>query len=185
MTTARQLYSLQELDLSLESITARARETELELSSQLALERIEERLREAQERLQELQVRQRLQKLETEGLRDRSTRLNERLYNGDVTNPRDLESLQQEANNVLGSLELQDAELLELETQVEECQATGGALERELTAVRDAWEGRQKELNDQMGTLTAERESIAAQKIELRFCSRAPGASRLARRCGQ
>ncbi|MEK7814462.1 MAG: hypothetical protein AAB291_00945, partial [Chloroflexota bacterium] len=167
MTTTKQLYSLQELDLAMDIVSSQKAEVERELGAGMALDQMEAALQSERERLQEVDSLHRLQQLEAGSLRDRSAQLEQQLYSGALTNPRDLEPLEQEASNVRQQVEQRDLELLELSVQVEECRDRCAALEKEYADTQAAWERRQGELSEQLRRLVAERESIAGRRAQL------------------
>ena len=167
MTTAKQLLSLQELDLALDRIQGDTDKAELELSSGIGVDQVESQLQEETERLQEAQTQHRIQQLETESQRERSARLDEQLYGGNVTNPRDLETLQQEASNVRTFLEQQDAKLSELTTTAEESQNRMDELNKELAASKAAWKKRHTQLQAEIDRWASERETIADDRENL------------------
>ena len=68
MMTARQLYSLQELDLALDLIESQKSEAEQELAAGVGLDEVESAIEAEQQRLQEVDRQHRLQKLEADGL---------------------------------------------------------------------------------------------------------------------
>ena len=167
MTTIKQLYSLQELDLDLDGVNRRIAEAERELETRLSLGLIEESLEQARSRLQEIQNTHRDLQLETESQRERSSHLDTQLYGGDVANPRDLEALQLEAANVRHQLEQQDVRLLELSLQAEDARNRIAALEQELADTQAAWEARQAELWEQLEELTDRQEALMKDRSTL------------------
>ena len=167
MTTIKQLYSLQELDLDLDGVNRRIAEAERELETRLSLGLIEESLEQARARLQEIQNTHRDLQLETESQRERSSHLDTQLYGGDVANPRDLEALQLEAANVRHQLEQQDVRLLELSLQAEDARNRIAALEQELANTQAAWEARQAELWEQLEELTDRQEALMKDRSTL------------------
>jgi len=167
MTSTRQLYSLQELDLALARVESQKAEAEQEMDMRMAWDVVEAALQAERDQLQELQKAYRLDQLEADSPRQRSAELDAKLYSGAITNPRELESLQQEASNVRAQVERMDAALLELTLKIEESQRKCAALEKQLSDARAAWESRQVELREQLKRLTAEQEKIAAQRAQL------------------
>ena len=167
MTTIKQLYSLQELDLDLDGVNRRIAEAERELETRLSLGLIEESLEQARARLQEIQNTHRDLQLDTESQRERSSHLDTQLYGGDVANPRDLEALQLEAANVRHQLEQQDVRLLELSLQAEDARNRIAALEQELADTQAAWEARQAELWEQLEELTDRQEALMKDRSTL------------------
>ncbi len=169
MTTVKQLYLLQEIDLALDSLRDAQAKVQEELNSGPQVEQVETALEEEKERLPQVQGEHKVRQLEVESLRERSTRLEQQLYGGEVTNARDLKSLEQEVENVRQSLEQQDAELLELSVQAEESQQRLDSLAQELSDGLAAWKEREAELqaeadrcNSEMETASARRQDLAA-----------------------
>jgi uncharacterized protein len=167
MTTIKQLYSLQELDLVLDSIQSQKAQAEQGLNSGLALEQIEQALQEAKDKLQEVQQSHRMQQLEADSLRERSTQLEQQLYGGAITNPRELESLRLEAANVGQQLDRRELGLLELSVQAEDLHKRIATLEKELADQQEAWQSRQAQLNAQLEKLNSDEEGLAAQRTKL------------------
>jgi predicted nucleic acid-binding Zn-ribbon protein len=167
MTTARQLYALQELDLALDQIDGQKAGAEAELDSGKDMAQIESALHAETERLRELQSTLRVQQMEAESQRERSAQLDSQLYGGALTNPRDLESLEQEASRARDLLQEWDAQLLELSVNEEEARVRCQALEKELAETHAAWELRSAELKENLGRLNADRESIGGKRSSL------------------
>ena len=167
MTTIKQLYSLQEVDLSLDEVHGRIAEVEQELEGRLSLGRIEEALEQARGRLQEIQASHREAQAEAARLRERVNYLEGQLYGGDIVNPRELETLQLEVNNTRHQLEQQDVRLLELSLQAEDTRNRIETLERDLADTQAAWETRQTELWIQLEELTERQETLTAERKDM------------------
>ena len=167
MTSMKQLYSLQELDLALDRIEKRKAQAEQELESRLSLGELEASLHAEQEELEDGQRQQPLQEMEVASLRERVAQLDGYLYSGASTNPRELETLEQEAANIRGQADRQDEQLVELSLRIEDGQSKIESLEQQLSDTRDIWESRQAELTEQVGGATSEIEGLARQRSEL------------------
>lgn len=167
MTSVRQLYVLQELDLVLDRLRNQQNEAEAELKSEVSVENLENALSGEAERLQEVALQQRDNQMESEARRERSQTLETQLYDGSMTNARDLESLQQEAANVRQQLEQDEAAMLELTIQAEESQSKFAELDQELTEMRQVWESRQVELNQLLKSLNEELGQYESQRQKL------------------
>lgn len=167
MTLVKQLFALQEWDLALDRVQEQSNLVEQELNSPVTMEHVKTALEEETERLKEFEGQHRFQQLETESHRERSTRLDQQLYGGAITNPRDLESLEREVAHVHELLQQQDARLLELSLQAEESRERCGQLEKELAETRVEWQSRQAELKERLISLAAEREDADAQRGKL------------------
>ena len=167
MTTARQLYALQELDLALDQIDGEKSGAEAELDSGLVVSQIESALQDETERLLQFQSTLRIQQLEAENHRERSAHLDSQLYGGALTNPRDLNSLEQEATHARDLLQEWDAQLLELSVDEEGARSRCEALEKELAETQAAWDLRSAELAENLGRLNADREAIGGKRSTL------------------
>ena len=167
MTTAKQLFSLQEVDLDLDGVNSQISDVERELEGRLSLDKIEGSLDQAKTTLQEIQSTHRQLQLETESQRERAGNLEGQLYGGAVENPRDLEALQLEANNVRHALEQMDVRLLELSLQAEDARSQIGSLEQQLTETQSAWETRQAELWQRLEELTDRQEALSKDRSSL------------------
>ena len=146
MTSVRQLYALQELDLVLDQLRNRQQVAEEELQTEVSIGVLERALESETERITEVQLQQRHNQLEFESHRERSQVLETWLYDGSITNARDLENIQQESVNVGRMLAQEEAALLDLSIQAEESQTKCADLDRRLTETRAQWEGRRDEL---------------------------------------
>lgn len=167
MTTVRQLFSLQELDLDLDRILSQITEAEQALEKAPDFNALESTLEEEGLRLPDIRQLHRAQELELESNRERLARLDEQLYGGAITSPRELESLQQEASSVRHQVESKDAEQIELSIQAEESQERLNTLETELAEGRTTWEARHAELTEQISGLSAERDHVTDKRVEL------------------
>lgn len=164
MTTIKQLYSLQEVDLSLDEVNGRISEVERELEARLSLGQLEESLAETRNRLQETQSDHRDLQQDATRLRDRVNYLEGQLYGGEIVNPRELETLQLEVNNTRHQLEQVDVRLLELSLQAEDAHSRIADQEQQLAETQSAWETRQVQLWDELEGLTKRQESLDRER---------------------
>ena len=167
MTTVRQLFSLQEVDLDLDRLESQKAEAEQALDRAPAFESMQSALSEEEQRLEEFQGLQRSQQLDVETLRQRSVHLDEQLFGGDVANPRDLPTLEQEAESVRGQLQKQDGDLLDLSVQLEESETKCSELRQQIKETQSFWEARKTELQNQLAEIASQRESAAAKRTAL------------------
>ena len=164
MTTAKQLYALQEVDLDLDRVYRALEQAEEELGMGISVENLEVALRDEEERLQEVELLRRDNQMETEARRERSEVLETQLYDGTLTSARDLEALQQEAANVRHQLEQDDALSLELSIQAEESQTKCANLSQELSEAKARWEVKQVEINRRVADLRVEQSEHEKQR---------------------
>ena len=164
MTTVRQLYALQEVDLDIDRVDRSLAEAEEELKTEISIENLESTLQAEEERLREVEARHNDNQMETAVRRERSESLESRLYDGSMVNARDLESLQHEATNVRNLLEQNEAISLELSIQLEESQTRCAELHLELTEARTRWDSRRDELKQLVSDLYEERGDYEKQR---------------------
>ena len=167
MTSAKELFSLQELDLALDQIDSKTAKAEKEVTRGSALGGLEEALQKESQSLEEFQSLMKTRRVEAETQRERSTHLDGQLYGGEVTSPSALQSLEQEASNVRAQMEKLDLELAELSSRTEESQNKCTEMEQRLSENRTAWESRQSELTESLTRLSSERKDIASQRGDL------------------
>ena len=167
MTTVRQMFALQELDIILDRVQNDHRKAEHELNNGETIGNLEAQLERDSERLLETELKQRATKLEAETQKERSETLNSQLYGGEVTNPRDLESLEHEHSNVLKLVEEHEAALAEITQTIEDAQTKKNELEGKLGEARAEWEVRQAQLQASLKELSVEREGFEGQRTKL------------------
>ena len=167
MTSIKQLFSLQGLDLALDAIQSRKSEAEQELSARLELEQMETTLAEEQGKLAETQDSHKSFRQEAAILSEQVPELEERIYSGDVTTARELASVELEAGHVRRQLDDMEMRMLELTVSADNSKSRIASLESELEILRIDWESRQAELTQQVKELTSEEETIQAQRKEL------------------
>ena len=167
MTTVRQMFALQELDIILDRVQSEHEKAEYELNNGEIIGDLESELQRDSDWLQETKLRQKATKLEAETQKERSETLNTQLYGGEVTNPRDLESLEREASNVLRLVEQQESALEDISTKIEEAQTKKTELQSKLDEAKTAWKVRQTELQSALKELNAERAGFEGQRTKL------------------
>ena len=160
MTTPRQLFTLQEFDLALDRIDSEKAEAETELGSGGGAVEVEAALESEQQTLEEVRSIHREQQADAEGQRQRSTELDRQLYDGEVTDPHVLESLQQEANSVRKLLQDRDTKLMELSLKAEESRNRCSELETRIAEIHTAWETRSAQLKKIIKELGPQREEL-------------------------
>ena len=167
MTTVRQMFALQELDIILDRVQNEHDKAEHELSNGNTIGNLESELERDAEWLVETELQQKATKLEAASQKERSENLNSQLYGGEITNPRDLESLEREASNVLHLIEQKETALSEITVKIEEAQSKKNELESKLGEAKAAWKKRQAELQTVIKELKAERTGFEGQRSKL------------------
>ena len=96
MTTARQIYQLQELDQEIAQLRSSLTSVEEQLGDRSSLDSLEGETNASQAQVQELLRQQHGYELDSEAVRQRVQETQQKLYGGTVTNLRELEALEKE-----------------------------------------------------------------------------------------
>jgi len=161
MSVARQLYQLQEVDLELESKEAAVKQLTSQLGESEALVNVRTRLAEEQKRLEELSRQQRSLEWEIDDLASKLTTAERDLYGGRIRNPKELTSLQQEAEALKARRNQLEDKTLEIMEQAETGRKNVTNLSTELKSIETAWQTHQQKL-------TAELEQLRSTLANLR-----------------
>ncbi len=146
MTTAKNLYALQELDLELERQRVALSTMETRIGDRSGLDEIARSLVHEKTELTKLQVQQKNQDLEAESLRSRLQSVESKLYGGSITSPKEMEGLQSEVNYLKEQLQEADGSLLGTMVELEETQDRVRELEESQSPSEEEWERKQYEL---------------------------------------
>lgn len=154
-TEVEALYRLQQIELEMIKHQKQLKTIADQLKDRQMIEQAEAAMRQIQESLQPLQkqLREYERQIQTHG--DKASAASERLYSGDVKNPKELQDLQAEItaqNRRKDELETQSLELLE---QIEALEAELAAAEATLASITARWEAEHSDLLNQKATLEA------------------------------
>jgi predicted nucleic acid-binding Zn-ribbon protein len=173
MTQQEALYYLQEIDVGLARAKKRLQEVSAVLGDYQAITAAEDRVNEAIRQLSPLQVNARSLELEIQSNTEKMRLTEERLYSGHVSNPKELQDMQQETQLLKKrSLELQD-QLLEMLIAVETAEAIVAESKLHFQAVKSDWEGEHGQLLDE-GVLLETQIADLHQKRKLALQSVSP-----------
>jgi len=170
MSLSGQLYKLQQLDIELQKNQQIAAEIIRQLNENEALLAAESKLASQEQQLTEWKRKQKNSEWELEDLQDRLNHLNNRLYGGTVSNPKELVNLKREAENLKGKISTKEDELLELMSQAEEMEATVKVSAKELSELKQQWQQKQEALTQRkvktktvLASLNESRQELAQQ----------------------
>ena len=166
MTSVKLLFSLQEFDLELDGLDVQISGVELELNARALVGEVESSLGVQVELLNEVQEAHKTQQIQAEDLRGRATLLEAQLYSGEITNPRDLSSLELETGNVKAQIDQKEIGLVELAVRADDLRRAVGELEEQLETSRAEWELRRSELTSQAASLSAEKDALNNRRNE-------------------
>ena len=166
MTSVKLLFSLQEFDLELDGLDVQISGVELELNARALVGEVESSLGVQVELLSEVQEAHKTQQIQAEDLRGRAALLEAQLYSGEITNPRDLSSLELETGNVKAQIDQKEIGLVELAVRADDLRRAVGELEEQLETSRAEWELRRSELTSQAASLSAEKNALNNRRNE-------------------
>lgn len=160
MTGGADLYRLQCLDGEGDAKQRRLGEVEAALGESEALRQARRTLESAQTLLQRWTIRQRDLELEIQGLADKLSRSEQRLYSGVVKNPKELTDLQAEVTSLKRRWRKLEDDLLEAMIEREEAEAARAQAQVHLDETQTRWSAQQTDL-------MAEREALRGRLAEI------------------
>lgn len=166
----KRLYDLQELDWKIQAHEKALAEVRARLADDSALTAARQRLQLAEARLSERMGHRRDLELAIQQLREKIEGVEQKLYEGSVTNPRELAALDEERAMLQRQLGEQEEKLLEAMVQAEEAQAAreqarelASRLEGERSALRQELQGQMETLEAELAALRRERSALTPQ----------------------
>lgn len=162
MTQAQQLYRLQQLDTEIRTKKQR-------LSEVIKAQRETEELRAARERakraaatLQKWQTRQNELNLELGTINQKAKRTEQRLYSGNVKNPKELADLQHELEALGRRRGVLEDDVIEAMIEFEEAQAEQEEADAQLAEIESAWQRSQDHLQVEQNELALNLHELLA-----------------------
>lgn len=160
MTQGADLYHLQQIDSEKDAKENRLAEIEATLGESEALRQARRNVKQTEQRARKLALKQRDLELEIESLSKKMSRSEDRLYSGKVTNPGELEDLQNEIASLKRRRRRLEDDLLEAMIEREEAEDAHEAAVAHLEETEASWERQQADLR-------AEREALQKRLTEL------------------
>ena len=160
MTTGADLHHLQRVDSEGDGRRRRLAEVEAALGESEALRQARRAVESAQAQTQKWALRQRDLELEVQGLSDRISGSEQRLYSGVVKNPKELTDLQAEVAALRRRRQKLENDLLEAMIELEKAEVTHAQAQQHLGETQAHWSAQQAELID-------EREALLGRLAEI------------------
>ena len=164
MSTARFLLDLQETDLQLAMRRRAFREITEELESEGGIPQLKESLEKARHRELEAKVEAARNESEAASLKEKVTKLEERLYSGSITNVRELTAIETEHNSARRELARADESIEPLKSIAEEAHQEYERLQGELAQREQEWADRKKGLLKDRSRISKEYKKIGAER---------------------
>jgi predicted nucleic acid-binding Zn-ribbon protein len=164
MTTAAELFALQETDLANDGAVARLTEVEAELGETEELIETRRRVDLCRERVRPLEERQKGLDWEAEEVRGKAAAIENKLYGGTVRNPKELEDFQADLTSLRGQLSRREDALLEVMLELEDAEAGLRQAEATLAEVEESWKAQQTSLQETQAKLKEEIKGLEAKR---------------------
>ena len=164
MTTAAELFALQETDLAINSTMAGLTEVEAQLGETEQLASARELVNQLRERVKEIRVRQKDVDLDAEEVRAKAAEIERKLYGGTMNSPKELEDFQADLTSLQGRLRKREDVLLEVMLELEEAEAALKEAEEALARIQDSWKAEQASLKDSQAVLKEELVELEATR---------------------
>ena len=155
MTIAKQLYQLQEVDLELESDRQALEQIASQLGESQAVVKVRTTLTLEQQRLEELRRQQHSIEWEIDDLGNKITTLEQKLYGGKITSPKELTNLQHDIDGLKVRRGQLEDKALEIMDQVELSEGSVATISSELKTLEVEWHCQQEQLSADMERLKA------------------------------
>ena len=167
MNVAKQLYELQEVDLTIEARELALKELVSQLGESQAVLGARSKLASEEQRLEELGHKQHSLEWEIDDITTKITKAEEELYSGRVGNPKELANLQHEIEVLKAKRSELEDRTIEVMEQVEGTKTGVETLEGELKTLEAEWQAQQEKLEADKEHLEAELVSLKQKREEV------------------
>ena len=153
MVVARQLFQLQELDLEIESHEKALRQRVSQLGENQIIVKAQNKLASEQKGLDELRHQLHSAEWEIDDFDSKIKSVEEQLYSGKISSPKELSSLQHEANTLKDHRGQIETRTLEIMDNVEKAEAGVADARSELNKLEGEWQALQQQLSAEIEQL--------------------------------
>ncbi len=166
MSQAQQLHQLQNIDTAIRDKKTRLTEVLQAQKETAELLAARQRSETAVDELQKWQTQRRDLDFELEGLNSKSKRSEQRLYSGNVKNPKELSDLQQEIESLGRRREGLEDEILETMILVEDAETEKTAADESLVTITEKWERAMAYFKEEQNELALALHQLMEQRQE-------------------
>ncbi len=147
MTTAKQLFQLQDVDLEIESDEQTINLIISQLGESETIAQAHDKLDLERQRLDEIIKQQHSIEWEIEDITNKLKKVEDDLYSGRIRNPKELTDLQHESETLKANLVRLEEQALEVMEKAEEAAKSVSALDSELNRMKAEWQRQQRKLS--------------------------------------
>ena len=167
MGLAKRVFELQQVEQLIQAGRKQLGEVEGRINRNEALEQAGINLAAAEKELAGLEKQYKELDAEAETLRAQIKQVNDRLYGGKITNPKELQGYEQEGNMLKANLSKKDDKLLELMEKIEARKVTGRKLKEIHKNAGTAWQAEKVGLQAQADKLQVELAALETKRKEI------------------
>jgi len=166
MSQLQQLYRLQQIDNEIREKKQRLREVMRALKDDEAFRAALRQKEQTAEALHKVQGQQKELELQLGSVNEEARRSEDRLYSGEVTNPKELSDLQQKIASLGRRKEALEDQILEMMLAVEEAEEVDQAAAERLQEAEAEWQARRERLAEEQDTLAEAAGQLLQQREE-------------------
>lgn len=166
MTTAAELFALQEIDLALDRVTARLAEIEEALAEPDELLDARRVVEEKAAAAAALRARQKDLEWAVDEARRKAAEVEGKLYGGSIRNPKELADLQADLTSLQAQVRKREDDLLSLLVELEDAEAELAQAQATCAALEAQWEEQRQRLLQEKAELEPEVERLDALRRE-------------------
>ena len=166
MSTVRQMFHLQELDLEIARVEKERSSLEGHIGERSVLLKCETALQAAQERHQKLKMDHSDNELKAGSIRTKLESDRAKLYGGTVTNLKELQGLEQETTSLAADLQKRDEALIAMMEELEESNTALVDAEQRNSTQAVQWKSDQAEFTKQWQQLGESLENLTEERKE-------------------
>jgi predicted nucleic acid-binding Zn-ribbon protein len=163
----RRLCELQELDLRIEKTSETLSRVDHQLNHNEALEKAKSDLEAIQKDQAALQQKQRDAEHAVDDIQAKVKPIQQKLFAGSVSNPKELGAMQQQANQLKKNIREEEDKVLEMMGQAEALQSTAAARAADVNKIEREWADKRTQLQAEQADLMAALESDRKMKDEI------------------
>lgn len=164
MSIASDLYTLQEIDLALDSANSRLADIEAELHESEELLEARNAVEERRAGVDQLRSRQTDLEWSVEEVRTKASEVEAKLYGGSVRNPKELSDLDADFSSLKAQVRKREDDLLALLVEIDDEESQLRAAEAERAELETNWGAGQRELQRERDEIQPEVERLQSSR---------------------
>ena len=163
----KRLYDLQQFDLRLEKTAEMLSQVEHQLNHNQALEQAKADLEAIQKDQAALQEKQRAAEYTVDDLQAKLKPIQQKLFAGSISNPKELGAMQQQANQIKSHIREEEDKVLDMMGQAEALQNAAAAKAASVDSIEREWSEKRNQLLAEQADLLAAADSERKKKDEI------------------